>query len=74
VSALDGLRGLVPDASIVELERMAAEVAEAASSPQALRRFERDAARQAAPGAIEAAYSKQVEHDDHELGRAGVRL
>jgi hypothetical protein len=45
-AALDSLRGTLPDSEIRALEAIAAELAEATSSPGALRRWEREAARQ----------------------------
>jgi hypothetical protein len=46
MSALDALRGELPASDIEALEAIAAELAEAASSPQALRRWEKAAARE----------------------------
>ena len=43
---LEELRGVLPDSEIRALEAITAELAEATSSPQALRRWEREAARQ----------------------------
>jgi hypothetical protein len=56
---LDELRAVLPASEIKELEKMAAELEEATSSPQALRRWEQKAAREAAEQrALEIAYHR----------------
>jgi hypothetical protein len=56
---VDELRAHLPPAEIAELEKMAAEVQDATSSPQKLRRWERKAAREAAEQrALEIAYHR----------------
>jgi hypothetical protein len=49
---LDSLRGLLPDAEVDGMEALLAELEEAVSSPQALRRWKRRAAREAAERAV----------------------
>ncbi len=57
---LDELRGLLPDSEIETIGALLAEMEEAASSPEALRRWERKAAReQAERAALEAACRKR---------------